>query len=37
VVEACYAKIDVYRRSGGENRKEWIERNEGYIKALKSG
>jgi hypothetical protein len=37
VVEACYAKIEVYRRNGGENSKEWIERNEGYIKTLKSG
>jgi hypothetical protein len=36
VVEACYAKIEVYQRNGGENSKEWIERNEGYIKALKS-
>jgi DNA/RNA endonuclease G (NUC1) len=35
VVEACYAKIEVYRRNGGDNVKEWIERNEGYIKALK--
>jgi hypothetical protein len=36
VMEACYAKIEVYRKNGGENSKEWIERNEGYIKALKS-
>jgi hypothetical protein len=36
VIEACYAKIEVYQRNGGENSKEWIERNEGYIKALKS-
>jgi hypothetical protein len=36
VVDACYAKIEVYQRNGGENSKEWIERNEGYIKALKS-
>jgi hypothetical protein len=28
--------IEVYQRNGGENSKEWIERNEGYIKALKS-
>jgi hypothetical protein len=36
VVDACYAKIEVYQRNGGEDSKEWIERNEGYIKALKS-
>jgi hypothetical protein len=36
VVEACYAKIEVYQRSGSQNGKEWIEKNEGYIKALKN-
>jgi hypothetical protein len=36
VVDACYAKIEVYQRNGGENSKEWSEKNEGYIKALKS-
>jgi hypothetical protein len=36
VVDACYAKIEVYRRSGEENSKEWIERNEDYIKSLKN-
>ncbi|MDR2820454.1 MAG: hypothetical protein LBB60_08010 [Desulfovibrio sp.] len=35
VMEACYAKIEVYQRSGGENSKEWIEKNENYIRALK--
>jgi hypothetical protein len=36
VVEACYAKIEVYQRNGGENSKEWIDRNESYIRALKN-
>jgi hypothetical protein len=36
VIEGSYAKIEVYQRSGGENAKEWIERNEAYIKALKN-
>jgi hypothetical protein len=36
VIEACYAKKEVYERNGGENSKEWIEKNENYIRALKS-
>jgi hypothetical protein len=36
VIEACYAKKEVYERSGIENSKEWIEKNENYIRALKS-
>jgi hypothetical protein len=36
VIEACYAKMEVYQRSGVENSKEWIEKNENYIRALKS-
>jgi hypothetical protein len=36
VVEACYAKIEVYRRNGGENSAEWIKKNEDYIRALKN-
>jgi hypothetical protein len=35
VVEACYAKIEVYQRSGGEDGKEWIRKNEDYIRVLK--
>jgi hypothetical protein len=35
VVEACYAKIEVYQRSGGDEGKEWIRKNEDYIRALK--
>jgi hypothetical protein len=35
VVEACYAKIEVYQRIGSEEAKEWIKRNEDYIRALK--
>jgi hypothetical protein len=35
VVEACYAKIEVYQRSGGDEGKEWIKKNEDYIRALK--
>jgi hypothetical protein len=36
VVEACYAKIEVYQRSGEQNGKEWIEKNEDYIRTLKN-
>jgi hypothetical protein len=36
VIEACYAKKEVYERSGSENSKEWIEKNENYIRSLKS-
>jgi hypothetical protein len=36
VVEACYAKNEVYQRSGEQNGKEWIEKNENYIRALKN-
>jgi hypothetical protein len=35
VVEACYAKIEVYERSRGEDAKDWIKKNEDYIRALK--
>jgi hypothetical protein len=35
VIEACYAKKEVYQRSGVENSKEWIEKNENYIRTLK--
>jgi hypothetical protein len=36
VIEACYAKKEVYERSGSENSREWIEKNENYIRALKT-
>ncbi|MDR2078970.1 MAG: hypothetical protein LBP74_04520 [Treponema sp.] len=36
VVEACYAKIEAYQKSNGENSKEWIEKNQDYIRALKN-
>jgi hypothetical protein len=36
VIEACYAKIEVYQRNGGDNSKEWIEKNENYIRVLKN-
>jgi hypothetical protein len=36
VIEACYAKKEVYQRCGGENSKEWIDKNENYIRALKN-
>jgi hypothetical protein len=36
VVEACYAKIEVYQRSGGEKAKDWIKKNEDYIRSLKN-
>jgi hypothetical protein len=36
VIEACYAKKEVYERSGVESGKEWIEKNENYIRSLKS-
>jgi hypothetical protein len=36
VIEACYAKIEVYQRNNKENSKEWIEKNENYIRALKN-
>jgi hypothetical protein len=36
VIEACYAKKEVYERSGVEASKEWIEKNETYIRSLKS-
>jgi hypothetical protein len=36
VAEACYAKIEVYQRSCGEESKDWIKKNEDYIRALKS-
>jgi hypothetical protein len=35
VIEACYAKKEVYQRSGSENSREWIEKNENYIRVLK--
>jgi hypothetical protein len=35
VVEACYAKIEVYQRNCGEEAKEWVKKNEDYIRALK--
>jgi hypothetical protein len=36
VVEGCYAKKEVYQRSGEPNSTEWIEKNENYIRALKN-
>jgi hypothetical protein len=36
VIEACYAKIEVYQRSGEPNSKEWIEKNENYIRTLRN-
>ncbi|MDR2650115.1 MAG: hypothetical protein LBB94_10430 [Clostridiales bacterium] len=36
VIEACYAKIEAYQKCEGESKKECIEKNENYIKALKS-
>jgi hypothetical protein len=36
VIEACYAKKEVYERSGVKASKEWIEKNENYIRSLKS-
>jgi hypothetical protein len=36
VVEACYAKIEVYQKSGEKDSKEWIEKNENYIRALRN-
>jgi hypothetical protein len=36
VVEACYAKIEAYEKSGAENSKEWIEKNQGYIRTIKN-
>jgi hypothetical protein len=35
VVEACYAKIEVYQRSCGEKAKDWVKKNEDYVRALK--
>jgi hypothetical protein len=35
VVEACYAKIEVYQRSAVDESKEWIRKNEDYIRTLK--
>jgi hypothetical protein len=37
VVEACYAKTEAYEKSGAENSKEWIAKNQDYIRALKNG
>jgi hypothetical protein len=34
VIDACYAKKEVYERSGSENSKEWIDKNENYIRVL---
>jgi hypothetical protein len=36
VIDACYAKIEAYQKSNGESSKEWIEKNQDYIKALKN-
>jgi hypothetical protein len=36
VVEACYAKIEAYEKCGAENSKEWIAKNQDYIRALKN-
>jgi hypothetical protein len=36
VIEACYAKIEAYKKCNGEQSKEWIEKNQDYIKALKN-